>query len=135
MVIYWRTNVACKILQERENGYFIIEYGVNSITSCHYYQLPYLLTNIHKYFFKNKYFFFWKKIIYLQQKGFTIYPDVFRINQEKLNYLLGENINIEGISWLQLYSKISLLRYRNPRISGKIDKNLKSKKSRIKIIS
>ena len=69
------------------------------------------------------------------KKGFSIYPDIFRINQEKLNYLLGENINIEGINWLQLYNKISLLRYRNPRMSGKIDKNLKSKKSRVKIIS
>ncbi len=35
MLVYWRTNIICKILQERENGYVIIQYGENSITSCH----------------------------------------------------------------------------------------------------
>lgn len=35
MIIYWRTNISCKILQERENGHVIIQYGEKSITSCH----------------------------------------------------------------------------------------------------
>ena len=35
MVIYWRTKVRCRILQIRENGCVIIQYGENSITSCY----------------------------------------------------------------------------------------------------
>ncbi len=35
MIVYWRTNILCKILQERDNGYVVIEYGNDSITTCH----------------------------------------------------------------------------------------------------
>lgn len=34
-MVYWRTNIPCKILQERNGGYVIIQYGENSITTCH----------------------------------------------------------------------------------------------------
>lgn len=62
-------------------------------------------------------------------KGGSIYPELTLINQEKLDYLLGENVVGEWNSWIQLYKTISLSRYRNP-IDGLIDKNLKSHKSR-----
>jgi len=42
MLIYWRTKVSCKILQKRDNGYVIVQYGENSITSCHVNELIYL---------------------------------------------------------------------------------------------
>jgi hypothetical protein len=35
MIIYWRTNIPCKILQVREDNCVIIQYGENSITSCY----------------------------------------------------------------------------------------------------
>ena len=63
-------------------------------------------------------------------KGFSIYPSVSLINQEKLNYLLDENEDINGLNWVQIYNKISLSRYRNP-IIGLKDENLHSHKSKI----
>ena len=63
-------------------------------------------------------------------KGFSIYPSVSLINQEKLNYLLDENEDINGLNWVQIYNKISLSRYRNP-IVGLKDENLHSHKSKI----
>lgn len=67
-------------------------------------------------------------------KGYSIYPELERINQEKLNYLLGENPQSEGSSWKQLYAVISLLRYRNPLVyDGLVVRNLCSNKSKVKI--
>ena len=62
-------------------------------------------------------------------KGGSIYPELTLINQEKLDYLLGENNVGDWSSWKQLYNTISLLRYRNP-VEGLLDKNLKSHKSK-----
>jgi IS605 OrfB family transposase len=64
-------------------------------------------------------------------KGSSIYPKVFLINQEKLNYLLGENVDTKGFGWLQLYGLISLLRYRNPVETGLKGTNLYSYKSKV----
>ena len=66
-------------------------------------------------------------------KGSSIYPDISLINREKLTYLLGENIDINGVSWKQLYNTISLLRYRNgtPKGVPLLDQNLCSYKSKI----
>lgn len=64
-------------------------------------------------------------------KGYSIYPEISLINQEKLNYLLGENIDIQGFSWKQIYKITSLLRYRNPINIGLKDNNLYSYKSKI----
>lgn len=66
-------------------------------------------------------------------KGSSIYPDISRINQEKLAYLLGENIDLEGTTWVKLYNRISLLRYRNPE-TGLIGNNLRSNNSLVKIL-
>jgi hypothetical protein len=69
-------------------------------------------------------------------KGYSIYPDLERINQEKLTYLLGENLSEKGTSWKQLYVIISSLRYRNPlKYDGLIVKNLYSNKSKVKVCS
>jgi hypothetical protein len=54
--------------------------------------------------------------MFMYIKGYSIYPELERINQEKLTYLLGENPQSEGNSWKQLYTVISLLRYRNPLV-------------------
>jgi len=62
-------------------------------------------------------------------KGNGLYPNISSINQEKLNYLLGENVDINGLDWKQLYSIISLLRYRNPH-SGLLVNYLNSHKSK-----
>ena len=64
-------------------------------------------------------------------KGSSIYPKVSRINQEKLNYLLGENVDIDGLGWEQLYKRISLLRYRNPIHIGLKDISLKKYTSKV----
>ena len=64
-------------------------------------------------------------------KGSSIYPKVSRINQEKLNYLLGENVDIEGLGWKQLYKRIYLLRYRNPIHIGLKDISLKKYTSKV----
>ncbi len=64
-------------------------------------------------------------------KGSSIYPKISLINQEKLNYLLGENVDIKGFGWLQLYGLISLLRYRNPVETGLKGTNLCSHKSKV----
>lgn len=68
-------------------------------------------------------------------KSSSIYPDITRINQEKLNYLLGENMDVKDMTWNRLYCKLSSLRYRNLSQNKLIDKNLYSKKSKIKIYS
>ena len=66
-------------------------------------------------------------------KGSSIYPEISLINREKLTYLLGENIDINGVSWKQIYNTISLLRYRNatPKGVALLDQNLRSYKSKI----
>ena len=48
------------------------------------------------------------------KKGSSIYPELSKINQEKLNYLLGENIEVLGNeTWISIYRRINLTRYRN----------------------
>ena len=66
-------------------------------------------------------------------KGSSIYPCISRINQEKLDYLLGENIVLHGITWVKLYNELSLLRYRNLSKDKLIDRNLYSKQSKVLI--
>ena len=66
-------------------------------------------------------------------KGSSIYPDINRINREKLDYLLGENILIDGITWVKLYNELSLLRYRNLSKDKLIDRSLYSKQSKVSI--
>ncbi len=67
-------------------------------------------------------------------KGNNIYPSLLRINQDKLNYVLGENIRKTDIKdWKQLYQFISLngakLRYRNKELTSLSETNLKHHKS------
>lgn len=60
-------------------------------------------------------------------KGFSIYQGLERINSEKLNYLLSENIS-DTLSWKQLYATIGKLFYRNKKVSqSKIFNHRKSK--------
>jgi hypothetical protein len=65
-------------------------------------------------------------------KGCSIYPDISSINQEKLNYLLGENVDS---SWNKLYKTIinSGLRYRNKDKKSLAVNKFKSFKSQIEI--
>jgi len=67
-------------------------------------------------------------------KGGSIYPELSSINQEKLNYLLGENIDKTWSNWKELYAIIPLLRYRNP-VEGLKANNLGSYKSKCVILS
>lgn len=72
-----------------------------------------------------------RRCIVKYKKGGSIYPDLSSINQEKLSYLLGENVDIERKSWQQIYANISLMRYRNPIDVGLKAKNLYSHKSNV----
>jgi IS605 OrfB family transposase len=65
------------------------------------------------------------------KKGCSIYPEIALINQQKLTYLVGENIVIS--SWQDMYKTISLLRYRNPLKEGLKDNYLYSYKSGVAI--
>ena len=67
-------------------------------------------------------------------KGGSIYPELSSINQEKLNYLLGENVDKTWSNWKELYVIIPLLRYRNP-VEGLKANNLGSYKSKCMILS
>lgn len=69
-------------------------------------------------------------------KGYSLYPSLKSINQEKLIYLLGENVCRDG-SWINLYNLISYsgLRYRNKSVNGLSVNSLQSRKSKIKILS
>lgn len=67
-------------------------------------------------------------------KGGSIYPELSSINQEKLNYLLGENVDKTWSNWKELYAIIPLLRYRNP-VEGLKANNLGSYKSKCMILS
>lgn len=62
-------------------------------------------------------------------KGFKILGGIERIDQEKLDYLLGKNISNNYKSWKQLYSEIGELPYRNKVVNQ--SKNFKSNKSRV----
>ena len=62
-------------------------------------------------------------------KGSSIYPTISRINLEKLNYLLGENVDINEFNWIQIYKRTPLLRYRNRLNPDEIGINLYSNKS------
>lgn len=50
-------------------------------------------------------------------KGRSIYPSIDKINQEKLNYLLGENVSIENTTMYSICKSLSGLRVRNKEIS------------------
>jgi IS605 OrfB family transposase len=69
-------------------------------------------------------------------KGSSIYPEMNRINREKLTYLLGENISHlkETTTWIKLYRTLSLLRYRNLSKDKLKDKNLYSCKSNVVVL-
>jgi IS605 OrfB family transposase len=68
-------------------------------------------------------------------KGNSIFPSIRRINQEKLNYLLGENISIDGLTWKRVYELLTLLRYRNLDQKSKLKEiNLYSLKSNVKVL-
>lgn len=73
--------------------------------------------------------------IFKYKKGYSIYPSIETINLKKLNYLLGENVIEEGLTWKELYNMISLLRYRNPKKLGLRVKYLHKKSSMISLIS
>lgn len=69
-------------------------------------------------------------------KGSSLYPDLRLINQQKLSYLVGENIPCQ--SWISLYKQItrSGMRYRNrDKKLLRVDTNLSSYKSKVKILS
>lgn len=69
-------------------------------------------------------------------KGSSLYPDLRLINQQKLSYLVGENIPCQ--SWISLYKQItrSGMRYRNrDKKLFRVDTNLSSHKSKVKILS
>lgn len=69
------------------------------------------------------------------KKGNSIFPPITRINQEKLNYLLGENIDIDGLTWKRVYELLTLLRYRNLDQKSKLKEiNLYSLKSNVKVL-
>jgi hypothetical protein len=70
--------------------------------------------------------------MYKYTKGNSIFPSTKTIHQEKLIYLLGEKVEIEGCSWKQLYSKLpSGFSYRNKDKSLFLEKYLKSNKSKV----
>lgn len=68
------------------------------------------------------------------KKGSKLYPSLTGINQEKLVYLLGENIG-KRWTWRSLYNFISSseLRYRNKKLNSYSAKNMASKKSKVLI--
>jgi len=66
---------------------------------------------------------------YKYEKG-KLYDSLSRINQEKLCYLLGENVELE--SWKEIYSKVKDLPYRNKEISSSTP--FKTKKSKIFLV-
>ena len=71
-------------------------------------------------------------------KGSSLYPCLSRINQEKLNYLLGENVEqAVGLNWIQLYKLIpdANQRARNKSKQGLADVKLFSWKSKVRMYS
>lgn len=64
-------------------------------------------------------------------KGFNKFGNLERIDQEKLNYLLGKNIS-EFTSWKQLFVEIRDLPYRNKVISQ--SQNFKHRKSKVILV-
>jgi len=71
------------------------------------------------------------------KKGSSIYPCMNLINQEKLFYLLGENINTTQDNWIQLYRKTNQLKYRNMLLKDDvlIDYHLGNCKSKVRIVT
>jgi IS605 OrfB family transposase len=65
-------------------------------------------------------------------KGCSIYPTMSKINQEKLIYLFGENIDINDLSWNQLYKQSIGKSYRNKNLNSYSVNYLYNKKSKIK---
>lgn len=64
-------------------------------------------------------------------KKSSIYPNISRINQEKLNYLLGENVLINP-TWNKIYKVTAKLRYRNGLSKlSRLDKYIDSYKSKV----
>lgn len=66
-------------------------------------------------------------------KGNSLYPEIAKINRQKLTYLVGENIEFQD--YISLYKHVTCagLRYRNREIISRADKNLNSHKSKVKI--
>jgi len=62
----------------------------------------------------------------------SIYPNKERINREKLDYLLGENVSLEDETTYSLCRKLSGLRVRNKDLSSLTVTYLCSKKSKVK---
>lgn len=70
-------------------------------------------------------------------KGSSLYPDLRLINQQKLNYLVGENNSCQSFKSLYTYVTCAGLRYRNrekPKNSTRVGKYLNSYKSKVKIL-
>lgn len=68
-------------------------------------------------------------------KGNSLYPEIVKINQQKLTYLVGENIEFQNFVSLYKHITCTGLRYRNREKNSREDKNLKSYKSNVKIHS
>lgn len=72
-----------------------------------------------------------RRAFYKYQKSNNLFDSLNRINQERLNHLLGENMSYKN--WKDLYSKISKLDYRNKLIKKSF--SFKNRKSKVLIIS
>ena len=68
-------------------------------------------------------------------KGNSLYPEIAKINRQKLTYLVGENIEFQD--YISLYKHVTCagLRYRNRELISREDRNLSSHKSKVKIFS
>ncbi len=67
-------------------------------------------------------------------KGGSLYPDIAKINRQKLTYLVGENIQFQNFVSLYKHVTCAGLRYRNREIISRVDTNLKSYKSKVKVL-
>jgi hypothetical protein len=66
-------------------------------------------------------------------KGSSLYPEIAKINRQKLTYLVGENIEFQSFPSLYKHITCAGLRYRNRELISLADTNLKSYKSKVKI--
>ncbi len=67
-------------------------------------------------------------------KGGSLYPDIAKINRQKLTYLVGENIQFQNFVSLYKHVTCAGLRYRNRELISRADTNLKSYKSKVKVL-
>lgn len=68
-------------------------------------------------------------------KGNSLYPEIAKINRQKLTYLVGENIEFQDYISLYKHFTCAGLRYRNRELISREDRNLSSHKSKVKIFS